>query len=305
MLEEAAQLIDQSLPYPAITGRLCTHPCEKACARKKVDEPINIRGLERYVGDYLIEQKLERFPVRHASKIAVIGSGPVGMAVANDLCRMGYVVTVFEKEDHLGGSFLKTIRKGELKGEIFESEIERLIKLGVVFSVNTCLSKNVGIDELKDMRYDAIFLASGITPDLASMKQYQNIQGFFFEQDLLTKEIPLIAAIATAKDAAIRIDQYLKVKDGISTSKVKPEKALNIPRNGIKPRPRLEKENGFDEKTAEQETYRCMSCGSMATIAYPEDCMTCYDCEVQCPVGAIKVHPFKEVLPLSLALNNQ
>ena len=126
----------------------------------------------------MIGNEPERFPVRHASKVAVIGSGPVGMAVAYNLCRFGYVVTVFEKEEHIGGSFTKAILEGTLKDEILESEIERFKKLGVVFSVNTCLSKNIGIDELKDMRYDAIFLALGITPDLALMNHYKKFMVF-------------------------------------------------------------------------------------------------------------------------------
>ena len=303
MPEAAARLLDQALPYPSIVGRLCAYPCEKACARKKVDDPLNIHALEEYLGDYLLAQKLKPLNIRHAAKVAVIGSGPVGMAAAHYLRWLGYRVTVFEKEDQIGGSILREVNAGRLNGDILNAEIQRLKQRGVTFTVNTCFSKDFGFGEIADLRFSDVFLALGAGSDALNMKSLKDIQGVFLEKDFLSEETPLIKAIASAKTAAIRIDRYLQRQDATETHKTKPERAVNIPGTGIKIKPRLEEENGFDDNTAEMEALRCMSCGSLAYIAYPEDCMTCYDCEVQCPSDAIKVHPFKEVLPLSLALD--
>lgn len=303
MLEASARLLDQALPYPSIVGRLCTYPCEKACARKKVDAPLNIHGLEAYLGDYLLAQQLEPPRIRHASKVAVIGSGPVGMAAAHYLRWLGYSVTIFEKEDQIGGSFLRETNSGRLEGEILDAEIQRLKKMGVTFTAKACLSENSGFGEIADCRFGAVFPALGVDSDTSSIRSLEAVGGVFFEKDLLAKEMPLIKAIACAKNAATRIDRYLQRQDSKKTHTAKLSRAVNIPRTGIQPKPRLEDENGFDDNSAENEALRCMSCGSLAYIAYPEDCMTCYDCEVQCPADAIKVHPFKEVLPLSLALD--
>ncbi|MDB4444528.1 pyridine nucleotide-disulfide oxidoreductase, partial [bacterium] len=75
-----------------------------------------------------------------------------------------------------------------------------------------------------------------------------------------------------------------------------------LPRDGIKQQPRFDPDEGLDEVIAAKEALRCMSCGSRAYIAHPEDCMTCFECEVKCPSKAIKVHPFKEVMPMTLAI---
>lgn len=303
MLEASARLLDQALPYPSIVGRLCTYPCEKACARKKVDDPLNIHRLEEYLGDYLLSQQPEPVNFRHALKVAVIGSGPVGLAAAHYLCWLGYMVTIFEKKGQIGGSFLREVNAGRLKGEILDAEIQRLKKMGVTFTVNTGLSKDFGFVEIADLRFGAVFMAPGVNSDALSMHALEGMDSVFFKKVILSKRVPLIKAIASAKTAANRIDRQLQRQDAEEMQGDKPDRAVNIPRTGIKPEPRLEEDNGFDDNTAEKEALRCMSCGSLAYIAYPEDCMTCYDCEVQCPADAIKVHPFKEVLPLSLALD--
>ena len=100
---EAARVLRTYLPYPAITGRLCYHPCESNCARREVDEAVNIHGLERYVADYCLREGADCEPMIHARKAAVIGAGPAGLAAAYFLCRMGYGVTVFESGLEIGG----------------------------------------------------------------------------------------------------------------------------------------------------------------------------------------------------------
>lgn len=317
MWDEAARLIHQFLPYPSITGRLCTYPCEKSCVRRKVDDPLNIHALERHVGDYLLEYQLGRLPILHASKIAVIGSGPAGLAAAYFLRKTGYSVTIFEKEGEIGGSFLREVSEGRLKGEVLDAEIDSLKKMGVAFSIKTCLSKDLGFKELNDMRFKTIFLALGfasgtkesITLDnketvvVDSVLFQTNIRGVFADADLLSKKMPLIKVVCSAINAANQVDRYLQGQHPLNDQKTKIKKITNIPCDGVKSKSRNEGQNGFDAQMAHDESLRCMSCGSRAYIAHPEDCMTCFECEVECPTSAIKVHPFKEVLPMTLAID--
>lgn len=306
MIEEAVGLLHQELPYPSITGRLCSYPCENACARKKVDEPVNIHTLERFAGDFILAHEQGHLPVLHASKIAIIGSGPTGMAAAFYLRRMGYRATIFEKEDLFGGSFLREVSDNRLEGEILDAEIDRLRRFGIAFQNKTCLSRDLGFKELRDMGYRAILLATGVASDASSVGgsglPEEEAEGVFADTALITKEMPMIKAVALAKGTASRIGRYLQNPLPGADQRTKAKNARNIPRKGITSKPRHEAINGFDEHTARQESFRCMSCGSLALIAYPEDCMTCFECEVECPVDAIKVHPFKEILPLTLAL---
>ncbi|MBN1627968.1 MAG: FAD-dependent oxidoreductase, partial [Deltaproteobacteria bacterium] len=103
---EALDLVRKDNILPGICGRVCNHPCEKACRRGDLDEPLAIKDIKRYLADYeLLNPVDSRFPEidKRADKIAVIGSGPAGLAAAVDLNRLGYQVTIFEKENMAGG----------------------------------------------------------------------------------------------------------------------------------------------------------------------------------------------------------
>ena len=95
-LEEAIKLLREALPLPAVTGHVCFHPCEAECARREVDEAVNINALERFIADRWLEEKAQPAPKVHDEKVAIIGSGPAGLAAAYDLVMMGYPVTVLE-----------------------------------------------------------------------------------------------------------------------------------------------------------------------------------------------------------------
>ena len=104
MQSEAQKVISMYLPFPSITGRLCHHPCINGCAREDIDEAVTINALERYLGDSLLADKISiDQPVTHAARVAVIGSGPMGLSSAYFLQRLGYRAEVFESDSHLGG----------------------------------------------------------------------------------------------------------------------------------------------------------------------------------------------------------
>jgi NADPH-dependent glutamate synthase beta subunit-like oxidoreductase len=155
-------------PMPAVTGRVCYHPCETACNRAAHDEPIGIRGVERFLGDFGL--KLADNPVKPAlpplngKTVAIVGSGPGGLGCAYHLRRQGYASVIFEALDRPGGMLRAGIPAWHLPGEILDAEIAKLLDLG---GIEIRCGVRVGDDPdgvtLGYLRttYDAVFLAPG------------------------------------------------------------------------------------------------------------------------------------------------
>ena len=160
-LEEAMNLIREALPLPAITGHVCFHPCEKECARKEVDEAVNINALERYVADYWLQEKAKPALRIYVKKVAVVGSGPAGLAAAYDLVKMGYPVTVFEAQPLLGGMLRVGIPEYRLPGNILDAQINYIEGMGVDFKTNACFGKDLTLGGLKKKEYQAVLFAIG------------------------------------------------------------------------------------------------------------------------------------------------
>jgi heterodisulfide reductase subunit A2 len=158
---EALEVLRRTMPFAGVCGRVCTHPCETECERGKVDQPIAIRSLKRFMADY--EQKNGRAratPIEKTRKdrVAVIGSGPAGLACAYDLVKQGYPVTVFEAAPQAGGLLRYGIPDFRLPKSILDDEIAYVRELGVEIRTSTPV-KNFG--EVFDKGYEAIFLATG------------------------------------------------------------------------------------------------------------------------------------------------
>lgn len=160
-LEEAMNLIREALPLPAITGHVCFHPCEKECARKEVDEAVNINALERYVADYWLQEKAKPALRIYVKKVAVVGSGPAGLAAAYDLVKMGYPVTVFEAQPLLGGMLRVGIPEYRLPGNILDAQINYIEGMGVDFKTNARFGKDLTLGGLKKKEYQAVLFAIG------------------------------------------------------------------------------------------------------------------------------------------------
>jgi NADPH-dependent glutamate synthase beta subunit-like oxidoreductase len=155
-------------PMPAVTGRVCYHPCETACNRAAHDEPIGIRGVERFLGDFGL--KLADNPVKpslpplNGKTVAIVGSGPSGLGCAYHLRRQGYASVIFEALDQPGGMLRAGIPAWHLPGEILDAEIAKLLDLG---GIEIRCGVRVGDDPdgvtLDHLRttYDAVFLALG------------------------------------------------------------------------------------------------------------------------------------------------
>lgn len=162
--KEALELIRRDIPFPAVCGRICFHPCEAECERGKVDEPLAINALKRFIVDYelkLKKEKIEPIPKVLEEKIAIIGSGPAGLTAAYELVKKGYPVTVFESLPEPGGMLRVGIPQYRLPKEILDAEIDYIRSLGVEIKTNTLVGKEVTFDELSRQGYKAIFIAIG------------------------------------------------------------------------------------------------------------------------------------------------
>lgn len=161
--QESLDLIRKDNPFPAVCGRVCTHPCEYDCKRGEIDKPISIKSLKRFVADY--EKNLGRKPVQpveitQKEKVAIIGAGPAGLTCAHDLIERGYAVTVFESLPVAGGLLTMGIPDYRLPREEVEAEIQDIQRMGVDIKTNTVVGKDVLFDDLRK-DYEAIFIGVG------------------------------------------------------------------------------------------------------------------------------------------------
>jgi NADPH-dependent glutamate synthase beta subunit-like oxidoreductase len=158
--DEANNVLREFLPLPAVTGRVCPHLCETECARKEVDEAVNINSVERFVADYWLKEKARPVPRKYKRKTAIIGSGPAGLACAYFLTRMGYPVTVFEAQPVLGGMLRIGIPEYRLPKKILDEQINYIRDMGVEFKTGVTIGKDITFEKLKK-DYQAIFFATG------------------------------------------------------------------------------------------------------------------------------------------------
>jgi len=159
---EAVNLIMERLPLPGTLGRVCPAPCEQVCRRAEVDSAVAIRDLKRFASDQvnLAELPLPEIEER-SEKIAVIGSGPAGLAVAYYLRLKGYQITIFEALPVLGGMLRVGIPDYRLPPEVLDGEIQNILRLGVETQTNQRLGADFTLDDLRKQGYKAIFLAIG------------------------------------------------------------------------------------------------------------------------------------------------
>jgi formate dehydrogenase beta subunit len=169
--QEAYHVARRPNPFASICGRICAAPCEPACRRGTLDQPIAIRALKRFVCERFgvesmvdLEKLKEVFgkTVRKTGiKVAVIGAGPSGMSCAHDLALLGYEVTVFEAQSVAGGMLRLGIPEYRLPRELIRLEVNAILSLGVELRPNSALGRDFTLAGLKEQGYRAIFIAIG------------------------------------------------------------------------------------------------------------------------------------------------
>ncbi len=193
--QEALELIREAIPFPSICGRICTHPCEVNCRRAEVDEPVSIRQLKRFVADWestharksVTQQNEVTPPTADAKRVAVVGSGPGGMTVADRLVRLGHRVTVFEKLPVPAGMLAVGIPAYRLPRDVIAREYRCIQQLGVEIKLNTAIGPggDYTLQDLFDSGYDAVCLAIGAHKSLTLGIPGENLPGVIFGIELL------------------------------------------------------------------------------------------------------------------------
>ncbi len=162
-LREAYNLVRKENPFPAICGRVCTHPCESKCRRAQLDEPISIASLKRYVADYVLKNEEPYYDLvfpKKGKKVAVIGAGPSGLTCAYYLARLGYDVDVYEAQPVAGGVLAFGIPEYRLPKDVLQQEVKLIEQVGVRIHLNTEVGKDISFDKIRS-DYEAVYVATG------------------------------------------------------------------------------------------------------------------------------------------------
>ncbi len=216
--EEAYRIITESSSLPAICGRVCPqeNQCEGKCVRGIKGESVGIGRLERFVADWhnLYSTEAAVKPQSNGHRVAVIGSGPAGLACAAELAKRGYAVTVFEALHTAGGVLVYGIPEFRLPKSIVAREIEALRALGVEIKVNTVIGKTLSIEELmKEQGFEAVFIGTGAGLPSFMRIPGENLKGVYSANEFLTR-VNLMKAYLPESDTPIQHAKCVAVVGG-------------------------------------------------------------------------------------------
>ncbi len=250
-LEEAYYILHSTNSFPEITGRVCPAPCEKSCVLAIHEEPVTIREnecstVEQAFDAGIIKANPPKF--RTGKKVAVIGSGPAGLSAADLLNRAGHHVTVFEKNDAIGGLLRYGIPDFKLNKRVIDRRLELFVDEGIDFKTNI----NVGIDITKEElleKYDAVLLAVGAEQPRDLPVEGRDLDGVHFAMDFLTQQNKTVAGkTIPAKKRISAKDKHVLVigggdtgSDCVGTSNR--QQAKSVTQIEILPKPPEKREN--------------------------------------------------------------
>lgn len=193
--KDALQRLHLTNNFPEFTGRLCPAPCESACVLGIIDQPVSIRNIEQSIIDRGFSEGWV-IPLHPKSelnkKVAIVGSGPAGLAAAQQLRREGYQVTVFEKADRIGGLLRYGIPDFKMEKKVLDLRLEQMKEEGVRFITRTEIGKEISVAELKK-EYDAVCIAIGAMKPRDFSLPGRELKGIVFAMDYLTQTNKIIA----------------------------------------------------------------------------------------------------------------
>ncbi|MEN8163215.1 MAG: heterodisulfide reductase-related iron-sulfur binding cluster [Acidobacteriota bacterium] len=230
---EALQKVREELPFPGVLGYVCDHPCELHCKKVDEDDPVRIRDIKRFLAEWEPgepEHLLDPAPDRGKS-VAVVGAGPGGLLAAHDLRRQGYSVTVFEREERIGGCLTNRIPEWRLPQRVVERDLSVIEALGIKVMTGVEVGRDVTIDELREDN-DAVLLLVGYAGArrLAGMGVdvgrgvsgtlvvdpvtcETGIAGVFAGGDAVSGPATVITALSLGRRAAESVDRFLTGED--------------------------------------------------------------------------------------------
>lgn len=207
--KEAYRRLAKTNNFPEFTGRICPAPCESACVLGITDPPVTIKSIECAIIDKAFENGWvlpEEPESRTGKSVAVIGSGPAGLAAADQLNKAGHSVTVFERDDRPGGLLMYGVPNMKLEKKIVQRRIDLLEASGIKFECNVNVGVNKSIDELKNT-FDAILLACGALKGRDLQLEGRDLEGVTMAMDLLH------SATKSMLDSDFSDGQFIDLKD--------------------------------------------------------------------------------------------
>ncbi|TCI90589.1 glutamate synthase subunit beta [Tenacibaculum sp. M341] len=199
--KKALEILHATNNFPEFTGRLCPAPCEKACVLGIIDEPVSIENIEKYI----IEKGFEKGWIkpnlpkyRTGKTVAVVGSGPAGLAAAQQLNRAGHLVTVYERADEVGGLLRYGIPNFKLEKSIIDRRVAILEAEGIIFETNVNVGVDISVEDLK--KHDAIVLCGGATKARSLPIPGSDAKGVHQAMDFLTKQTKALFDKKVQKD---------------------------------------------------------------------------------------------------------
>ena len=186
--DEATEVILKDIPFPWTCGLICPHPCEDACLRGEMDEPISIQLMKAYTARIAADNGGYRSPLaapRKPEKVAIVGAGPSGLSAAYFLALKGYGVTVFEKLPYAGGMLRFGIPAYRLPKDILDREIKNIMDLGVEMRTQASFGKDFTLDTLKREGFKAFYFATGLSLSRRLNVPGEDLEGVLGGIDLL------------------------------------------------------------------------------------------------------------------------
>jgi len=227
--KKAVDIIRKDNPLPTVCGRVCHHPCESNCRAGEIDEPIAIRSIKRFLTDWAIENDYKLTPETRINnkdhKVAVIGSGPAGLAAGYYLNLEGAQVTIFESLPVPGGMLAVGIPEHRLPNDKLNFDIQNILNSGITLKTNTSLGKDFSIQDLFEKGYKAVFIATGAHRPMKLGIPGENAKGVFQGVKILKlanlgKELPLGEKVGIVGGGNAAIDSARVAIRGKNTKQV-------------------------------------------------------------------------------------